>query len=214
MTDELKSTEESTEISNKSEPTSDQPPSPNSGESLLGPKITWPLRNITGAREGEEQQSLGVAPQIDDPTGPSLHPEKVAWPPRNVTGTCGDEDSEAAGAGSAIELPALSAAEQSDPPKRWAEPRNVTGTNEGRGLQMLGWDVPGRKPPPMPEESELRKVAESPHPYPDLPQVPARDRFDDIAAFNMAISHWLVNVAPVVLRRNKYGRPRPKSVRD
>lgn len=77
-------------------------------------------------------------------------------------------------------------------------------------MQIIDWDVPGRTPPPMPEESELRKVAESKHRYPDLPQAPTRDQFEDEAAFNMAMSQWLVKVAPVVLRRNKYGKPRPK----
>lgn len=172
-------------------------------------------RNLAFAMERQAEQPDPLNTSQDaansEPAGEPPKPAKRWSGPRNVTGTREGGDSQILADGAPLGQPTARAEGTSEPPKKWPGFRDATGTDEGRGLQIFGWDVAGRKPPAMPDESELRQVAESPHRYPDLPQAPTRDQFADDATFNTAMSHWLVNVAPVVWRRNKYGKPRPKS---
>ena len=171
-------------------------------------------RSMLDAMPSSADQPDPLKPPQDaadgEPTGESSMPAKITWPLRNVTENSEGGDRQIMGAEPPLDRPTANAEDSSEPPKKRWSPENVTDAVEGRGLQIFGWDVPERKPPPMPKESELRKVAESKHRYPDLPQAPTRDQFADTAAFNTAMSLWLVNVAPVVLRRNKFSKPRPK----
>jgi|SRR6185312_6718764 len=97
-----------------------------------------------------------------------------------------------------------------DPPKRWHGPRNATDDDDGAGLQIFGWDVPGRKPPPIPPSSELQQAAQSPHRYPDIPQPPTREQHADDAAFSNAQAAWIQRYGPTIARRNKFSKGRPK----
>lgn len=75
---------------------------------------------------------------------------------------------------------------------------------QGDGYLIMGMgDDLETTPRPMPPEAELRKAAETPHNYPDLAQPPLRKQFESDAAFDKAMIHWLVNVAPAVVRRHK-----------
>lgn len=116
-------------------------------------------------------------------------------------------------------------------PKRWEGPEDITGkvtwplpnltgkstsetsfeitedlgfVQQGAGYILMGLGAEEEDTPrPRPPTAELRKAADARHSYPDLRQPPLREEFDGDAAFNEALLHWLINVAPTVVRRNK-----------
>lgn len=143
-----------------------------------------------------EQPKRSTGPDgITDPEGPSLHPEKAAWPPRNVTGQ---------------RFKLRNITEQlADAEKSFEITGGLGFVEQGPGYLMLGLGADDEERP-LPPESELREAARHPHNYPDLEQPPAREQYGDDATFNEATLAWLVNVAPVVVRRNKYSKQPPK----